>query len=129
MIEHEPLHLAVVLPSPVRAGQKRPADLDLGALLAVGVKARRTDDSPVEEIQRDESTAGLQRCREEPTKDLLPVTIGFRVLLPEERIGRNGEEVSPVLGAKRAKLEKATPERGLKREAHVLIVPGGPSRA
>src|SRR5215213_9150936 len=54
VLQHEPLHLAVVAPAPVRSGEEGPADLDLALLCVESVIARRADDAAVLDIVNEE---------------------------------------------------------------------------
>ena len=55
VLEHEPLHLTVVVAAPMRSREERPADLDFAARRVIAVEARRPDDAAVAAIKGDES--------------------------------------------------------------------------
>ena len=125
VLEHQPLQLAVVDAAPVEAGQERPADLDLGLRLIVAVEARRSDDQAVGAIDDDQRAAGGQRLVEERAEDLDLVAVAGRVLLPDQRVGGDGVERLPVVGAERAQLQALALQHRLGVEGHALLLGDG----
>src|SRR5262245_48264864 len=54
MLQHQALHLAVVLSAPVSARQKCPTDFDLAFHIVVAMKSRRADHTSAASIQGNE---------------------------------------------------------------------------
>src|SRR2546421_7001093 len=96
MVEHEPLHLSVVGATPMRARQKRPADLDL-ALLGVESKVPRRAYGPLRlPVYDDKRSPRIQCSLKELFEDaLFPPIIGG-VLLPYHGIGGDQKQVVPI---------------------------------
>src|SRR5262245_15940456 len=101
MVEHEPLHLAVVPATPVRPRQERPADFDLAARLVVVGVARRPDDSSVAPVDCDQRPSRFECASEELPEDEFLVALVVRMLLPDQRIRSDGIQRVPVLRAER----------------------------
>ncbi len=57
-------------------------------------------------IYYDEGPAGFQRISEEGFEYIFFIAIALRMLLPDERIGRDGKKIVPVFRPKRAKLDE-----------------------
>ena len=105
MPQHELLHFTIVSAAPMRAHEKRPANLDLAPRLVVSIKARRANDAFCLAIPRDERATARQRFIEESAKDLGCVAIARGMLLPDQGIGCGGKERIEVVGAQRAKCQ------------------------
>src|SRR5580765_8870974 len=90
MVEHEPLHLAVVLATPMRPGEKGPADFDLIGRLVIAVKARRSDRPTGSCFHRKEGSPGVQRLLKEAFEASRLGTGLVRVLLPDAGARSNG---------------------------------------
>ena len=118
MLQHQPLHLAVVDAAPVEPGEERPPNLDLGLRLIVAVKPRRSDDQAVGAIDDDERAAAGERLVEEGAEDLELVAVAGRVLFPDQRIGGDRVERLPVVGPQRAQLEALALQDRLRVEGH-----------
>ena len=73
----------------------------------------RPDDLAGSAIQGDERTAGRERVREDGPERRLLVAIAFRMLLPDEWIGRDAKQGLEVVRPQRPQLEQVATENGL----------------
>jgi len=59
-------------------------------------------------IYDDKGPAAFQRLSEEDFEYIFLVAIALRMLFPDERIGRDGKKIIPVVRRERAKLDEFT---------------------
>ena len=118
MLEHEPLHLAVVRPTPMRPGEKGPADFDLVGRLIIAVKARRPYDSTRRGFHRKQGSAGIQRLLEEGLEARRLAAGLVRVLRPDQGVGSNREELIVIGWGQGAKGHERPFQRRLKIKGH-----------
>ncbi len=116
MLQHEPLHLAVVATAPVVAGQEGPTDLNDAALRVIAVVAGRSDDVAGGSIERDERATGREGLLEERSEWGLLIAISVWMLFPDERIRRDSEQRLEVVGTQGPQLEELSEEHGLSIE-------------
>jgi hypothetical protein len=118
MLEHEPLHLAIVLPTPMRPSEKGPADLDLIGRLIIGAKARRSYHLTGRGFHRKQRSPGVQRLPEEGVEASgLGATL-VRMLLPDQWVGSNREELIVIGWGQRAKGHQRTFQNRLRIKGH-----------
>ncbi len=96
VLEHEAFHLPVIRPTPVRPGQKGPADFDLIGHLIIAVKARRSYHLTGRGFHRKQGSPGVQRLLEEALEARWLTTGLVRVLPPDQGVGSNREERTVV---------------------------------
>src|SRR5438876_9071179 len=118
VLEHQALHLAVVPAAPIATSEKRPANLDPALCGVEDVVTRRSNDLPGSMVDGHQRAPRIQGIGKELPEDVFLVTIRVRVLLPDERIGRNGKQRGPVVFAQRPQLEELTSKSGLAIEHH-----------
>jgi hypothetical protein len=105
VLEQEPFHLAVEGTAPMRPRQECPADLDFAPASVIAMKTRRANDAAIAAVDRDERASGSEVLREERAKELLPIAIGHRMLLPDQPIRGHCIEIGEIGLAKRPQLE------------------------
>jgi hypothetical protein len=113
VVDHQPLHLAVVAAAPVRAGEERPAYLDLISRQVVAEEPRRADDFAIARVIGDQCAAGVEGILEELAE---PVGLGALlggVLLPDAWVGGDGPERVEVGWPEGAELEEFALEGGV----------------
>jgi hypothetical protein len=103
VLEHESLHLAIVRPTPMRSGEKGPADFDLVGRLIIAVKARRSYHPPRRGFRCKQSSPRVQGLLEEGVEASGLGTSLVGVLLPDQWVGSNREELIVVGWGQRAK--------------------------
>ena len=69
-------------------------------------ESRGSDDLLILRIDDDKSPAAFHRLSEEDFEHIFLVAIAFRMLLPDERIGRDGKEFVPIFRRERPKLDQ-----------------------
>src|SRR6266436_8433722 len=94
------------MPAPIISRQKSPSNFNLGFSRVVAMKPGGSDDLLILLINNDKRSAGFQRLFEEHFKNVLLVAIALRMLLPDERVGRDGKEKVPVFRHERVKLDQ-----------------------
>src|SRR5262252_7845285 len=92
MAEHQRLEFAVVGAAPECSLQESPADFNFALIAIVLPIPRAADNSPGFQVDNGESPFRLDRAIEEPLKYVPFVSVAFRVLLPDQRIARRGEQ-------------------------------------
>ena len=117
--KHQALQLPVVGAAPPRAREERPADFDLASLLVVAVKPRHPDHLPRARVGGDQGSSRRQLLAEEVGERGRLVAVLRGMLLPDERVGRDGVERGEVVGAQRPELDERSPQHRLKLEGHV----------
>ncbi len=106
VLQHQPLHFAVVATAPVGSGQERPADLHFVSLSVVPVKSRGTDHPLRDRITGDQCAAGRQ-CLVKEHPEACDLVAGFvRMLLPDQRVGSDRVQIIVVLRTKRPELDE-----------------------
>jgi hypothetical protein len=76
------------------------------------------DDLAARPIDSDESAVGTERFLEERAEGRLLAAIAFRVLLPDQRIGRNAEQGVEIARLQRPELQEFAVKNGLGVERH-----------
>jgi hypothetical protein len=122
VLEHQPLHLAIVMPTPMRPGEKGPADFDLAGRLIIAVKARRSDDPSGRGFRREQSSPRVQRLLEEGVEAIGIGPSLVRVLLPDRWVGGNREELIVVGWRQRAEGHERTFKNWLTIKGHGRLV-------
>src|SRR5207253_8945657 len=84
----------------------------------IPVEPRRSDNLLTAPIDHDKRCARFQRFSEENLKDVLLVAITLRMLLPDQRIGRDREKGMPIFRPERPQLNKFAFEIWLKIKCH-----------
>jgi hypothetical protein len=106
MVEHEAFHFAVVASAPVRTGEECPADFNFALCrVEVGV-AGGADDFLGFAVDGHEGASRRERILEEGFENVLLVSVGDWVQLPDQRIRSDAEEFLPIVGAEGAKFEE-----------------------
>ena len=106
MSQHQIFQFPVVTPAPVISRQKRPSNFNLRFLRGVTVKPSGPDDLLVLPIDNDKGPAGFHRLSEEDFEHIFFIAITLRMLLPDERVGRDGKKIVPILRLERAQLDE-----------------------
>src|SRR5205085_9314696 len=96
----------VVPPAPISSCQKRPSNFNLRFFRVVTMKPGGSDDLLSLLIYDYKGPAAVYRLFEEGLKYIFFVAIALRMLFPDERIGRNGKQIVPIIGPERAKLNE-----------------------
>src|ERR1700683_358315 len=118
VLHQELFHLAVVSAAPTRASQKRPADLNFAVSLVVFVVARRADRLPCLGVEDEKRSARLQSAAKIFAENVLLVAVALRMLLPDQRVGRDAPQHVPILCAQGAQRNQFAAQRRLKLERH-----------
>ena len=122
VLQHQPLHFAVVATAPVGSGQERPADLHFVSLSVVPVKSRGADHPLRDRINGDQCSAGRQ-CLVKEHPEACDLVAGFvRMLLPDQRVGSDRVQVIMVLRTKRPELDEISLQNRLPIERQVAPV-------
>src|SRR5580698_4526207 len=100
------------------ARQKRPADLNLSFLRIVSVVARGAHNLLSLPVDRNQCAARLQRTLKNFLENFFLVAIVGRMLLPDHRIGSDGEQGFPVLRPKRPQLNQLSGKVRLQFKIH-----------
>lgn len=106
VLQHEALHLAVILAAPVRPGQEAPADFDLTFGRVVAMEPRGADHSAVLAINGNQGSAGVEAIAKELREDFSLITIMGGMLLPDKRIGGHGIEIVEIFLPHRPEIEE-----------------------
>src|ERR1700691_4695280 len=92
----------------MRPGQKGPADFYLAVLLAISVKAGRTDDPPIAAIRDGQCASGIQGIGKEFLEHIHVAAILGRMLLPDERVGCHCVQFAEILRPQRPQFHEVT---------------------
>jgi hypothetical protein len=106
--QHEVLHFSVVLSSPMRTRQKRPADLNFSILGFVSAIPRGTNDPLRLPVDGSKCSSRIQGLAKKLFEDFFFVAIVGWVLFPYYWIRSDKEQIGPVFCSQRPKLEKLT---------------------
>ena len=128
MLEHQPLHLAVVATAPIGARQERPADLDFAPLPIVTVEPRRPDDPALLCLAGHQCTPRSQRLAEEDPELIFFVAVVIGMLLPDERVSSDREKLVEIGGSKRPQFKELTCQHWLQIEVHDIQIMDQPRR-
>ena len=115
MTQHERFHLPVVLSAPVRPAQERPPDFDFTSGFVISMKPRRADHSLLERVERNQRAAGFQPLAKEHFESIRLIPF-VRMLLPNQRVGRDGVQVVVVSHAHWPQFDEVAFQRGLEIE-------------
>src|SRR5689334_17265686 len=96
VFQHQALHLAVVSAAPIRTSQKRPANLYYALYSVEALETRRSNDLPRRTVDGHQRATRIEGVSKELPEDIFFVTVRLWMLLPDERIRRDGEERRPV---------------------------------
>ena len=82
------------------------------------MESRGPDDFPGPGVDREQRPARCQGFAKEYRELRLGVTIRLGMLLPDERVGRNGVQGREIIGAQRPEGEECAMEGGLEIKGH-----------
>src|SRR4051812_41205852 len=121
MAKHQVLHFPIVTAAPIRTRQKSETDLDLAPVCVVAKIPGGADDASVLLVDHDKRAARFHRLPEKFAEDTFLITIGHRVLLPDQRVRRDGKERLPIIRPQRAEPKPLALQSRLQIESHSAV--------
>src|SRR3569623_1889696 len=101
MVEHQPLHLAIIAPAPILAREEGPADLYLARLGTLEIVTRTPAHRARRAVYRDQHSARGETVGEEFTEHRLLPAVVRGVHFPDQRVARDREQSIEIVGRRR----------------------------